>query len=106
VINGTPPTQQLVCTAGDFPDEPGGIPIRAFSNTDSTSCGTYANTAQASATNATSENSNPATVRVLCPGLNGQVTADNGTIFDGSQIGFGSQVENTGTQTGANVTGV
>ena len=113
-INGTAPTQTLVCGPTDLAKN-GSITVRVVSDTSWTSSpavnscangngGVYDNTATLTTTNGSPMQASASTT-VQCPDLTFTKTADAATVNIGSQIGFTVAVTNSGagTATGATI---
>jgi uncharacterized repeat protein (TIGR01451 family)/LPXTG-motif cell wall-anchored protein len=92
-IDGTAPTQTLVCAFGDLAAD-ASASVHIISATTAASAGTYDNTATASADNAPSVDAS-ATVVVLPPALNITKVADAAQVNGGEKIGFTVTVSNS-----------
>ena len=103
-ITGAAPTQDLTCAFGDMAAGASAT-VHVTSATVFASCGTYDNTATATATNEPGNLQASATEDVLCPVPSITKTADAATVDAGSSIGFtitaaNSNAAGTGTATG------
>jgi uncharacterized repeat protein (TIGR01451 family) len=92
-IDGSAPSQTLVCAFGDLAAE-SSASVHIISGTTAASAGTYDNTATASADNAPSVDAS-ATVVVIPPALNIVKTADAPQVDAGQKIGFTVTVSNS-----------
>lgn len=101
-ITGSGGSQTLTCAYGNL--VPGSsASVHVTSGTNSASCGTYSNTASASAANAPTMTAT-ATTAVQCPALKLTKTADAHQVNAGNPIGFtltASNAQGAGTATGA-----
>lgn len=104
-INGSAPTQTLVCSIATF--APGSTyTVHVTSHTAATSCTQYPNQVSVTAGNQVGTLTASASTSVACPDVSVVKTADNTTVSAGDSIGFNVVVSNgnsTGTGTANNV---